>query len=41
MAYAETAEPVKARRALEQAIQLDPKFDGIANARRVLDGLAP
>jgi len=37
--YAQAGEDSKARRALERALQLDPRFDGAADARRVLGTL--
>jgi putative PEP-CTERM system TPR-repeat lipoprotein len=39
MAYAQTGEDGKARRLLEQALSLNPNFDGAAEARRTLKTL--
>jgi tetratricopeptide (TPR) repeat protein len=39
MAYLKTGDKEKAREMLQQALKLDPRFDGAADARRALDGL--
>jgi Flp pilus assembly protein TadD len=39
LTYARLGDKVKARAALERALQLDAQFDGAADARRVLAGL--
>ena len=39
LAYAKNGNKEEARQALEQALVLDPKFDGFADAQRVLAGL--
>jgi Flp pilus assembly protein TadD len=39
LAYAKSGNKEEARKALEQALALDPKFDGSADAQRVLAGL--
>jgi tetratricopeptide (TPR) repeat protein len=39
LAYAKSGNDAQARKALEQALVLDPKFDGSADAQRVLAGL--
>ena len=39
LAYAKSGNTEEARKALEQALVLDPKFDGSADAQRVLAGL--
>ena len=39
LAYAKSGNDEEARKALEQALVLDPKFDGSADAQRVLAGL--
>jgi Flp pilus assembly protein TadD len=39
LAYAKSGNDEQARKALEQALVLDPKFDGSADAQRVLAGL--
>jgi Flp pilus assembly protein TadD len=36
LAYAKSGNKEEARKALEQALQLDPKFQGAADAQRVL-----
>jgi tetratricopeptide (TPR) repeat protein len=40
LAYAKNGNKEEARKALEQALALDPKFDGAADAHRVLGTLA-
>jgi tetratricopeptide (TPR) repeat protein len=39
LAHAKSGNKEEARKALEQALALDPKFDGSADAQRVLAGL--
>ncbi len=39
VAYLKTEQTAKARRALEDALRLNPDFDGAADARKLLAGL--